>query len=318
MARIYISRDSSFMGMAGVLHCYVNDTLVAQIKNGADATYDTDADVVEFRCHIPSGPLSDVYTIRLTGKKMITITVKIGATKPQVTVLDSGVILSIKSVNGTDGSRMVIKNGVPTMFSSDDPKNKAFNPNKTVGKYFAMDDNSKLWAISQGPLTTWKNGEPRSYSDIIDFELIEDGGSISKGGLGRAIVGGALYGGVGAIVGGVTGKKKSNPTCTSLMIKITINNSSHPTQYIKFITSSTKKSSFTYKTEFNNAQEIMSLLQLIVNKQKEHPAMTQQSTIVINQPTSPIDEIRKYKALMDEGIISKEEFEEKKRQLLGL
>ncbi|GEM_PF-4932752 len=30
------------------------------------------------------------------------------------------------------------------------------------------------------------------------------------------------------------------------------------------------------------------------------------------------DEIRKYKALMDDGIISKEEFEEKKKQLLGL
>ena len=33
---------------------------------------------------------------------------------------------------------------------------------------------------------------------------------------------------------------------------------------------------------------------------------------------SPADEIRKYKALMDDGIISAEEFEAKKRRLLGL
>jgi multidrug resistance efflux pump len=33
---------------------------------------------------------------------------------------------------------------------------------------------------------------------------------------------------------------------------------------------------------------------------------------------SDADEIRKYKALSDDGIISREEFEQKKKQLLGL
>lgn len=36
------------------------------------------------------------------------------------------------------------------------------------------------------------------------------------------------------------------------------------------------------------------------------------------QQSSPVDEIRKYKVLLDEGIISQEEFESKKKQLLGL
>lgn len=35
-------------------------------------------------------------------------------------------------------------------------------------------------------------------------------------------------------------------------------------------------------------------------------------------PTSAADEIRKYKELLDEGIITAEEFEQKKKQLLGL
>jgi len=34
--------------------------------------------------------------------------------------------------------------------------------------------------------------------------------------------------------------------------------------------------------------------------------------------SSAADEIRKYKQLADEGIITQEEFEEKKKQLLGL
>jgi hypothetical protein len=35
-------------------------------------------------------------------------------------------------------------------------------------------------------------------------------------------------------------------------------------------------------------------------------------------PADPIEEIKKYKSLMEEGIISKEEFEAKKKQLLGI
>jgi predicted Zn-dependent peptidase len=38
---------------------------------------------------------------------------------------------------------------------------------------------------------------------------------------------------------------------------------------------------------------------------------------IINQ-SSPADEIRKYKELLDDGVITQEEFEQKKKQLLGL
>ena len=39
---------------------------------------------------------------------------------------------------------------------------------------------------------------------------------------------------------------------------------------------------------------------------------------VVEQKPSPADEIRKYKGLLDDGIITQEEFEAKKKQLLGL
>ena len=39
---------------------------------------------------------------------------------------------------------------------------------------------------------------------------------------------------------------------------------------------------------------------------------------VVEQKASPADEIRKYKGLLDDGIISQEEFDAKKKQLLGL
>lgn len=44
---------------------------------------------------------------------------------------------------------------------------------------------------------------------------------------------------------------------------------------------------------------------------------TPASTIIENS-TSSADEIRKFKELLDEGMITQEEYEAKKKQLLGL
>ena len=41
-------------------------------------------------------------------------------------------------------------------------------------------------------------------------------------------------------------------------------------------------------------------------------------TTVVQQATSPAEELKKMKELLDMGIITKEEFDEKKKQLLGL
>lgn len=45
---------------------------------------------------------------------------------------------------------------------------------------------------------------------------------------------------------------------------------------------------------------------------------TEGQTDKTNSEQSPFDEIRKYKELLDEGIITQEEFDAKKKQLLGL
>ena len=41
-------------------------------------------------------------------------------------------------------------------------------------------------------------------------------------------------------------------------------------------------------------------------------------TLNIKGPTDPVDELRKYKELLDDGIITESEFEAKKKQILGL
>lgn len=53
-------------------------------------------------------------------------------------------------------------------------------------------------------------------------------------------------------------------------------------------------------------------------KSKIEELMSQQRTGYKIDQLSPADEIKKYKELLDDGIITQEEFEQKKKQLLGL
>lgn len=188
----------------------------------------------------------------------------------------------------------------------------SFNATKKIGTHMEIDENQKKWLVPDGMFGGKKNPKVYNYSDIVDFELLEDGESIAKGGLGRAVAGGLLFGGVGAIVGGVTGGKKSKSICTSLKIKITLNDISKPVVYIDFIKASTKKDSIIYKSMYKSAQECLSVLQLIVNSQEASQEDNPQPIV------SSADEILKFKNLLDQGIISQEEFEVKKKQLLGI
>lgn len=185
---------------------------------------------------------------------------------------------------------------------------ETFNPTKTVGKYFQVDEEKKLWRITN----LSSDSIIYKFSDILEYELIEDGNSITKGGVGSAVAGGVLFGATGAVVGGVTGKKTTQDIVKRLEIKITMNDMEHPTEYIHFLLMEQKKSSIIYRNAIGSAEQVLSLLALIVKDNELSRGIQQQNTV------SSADEILKYKNLLDQGIITQEEFEAKKKQLLEL
>lgn len=188
-----------------------------------------------------------------------------------------------------------------------------FLKTKDIWGYIYLDETNKKWTI---PIGSFKKriDENRiySFSDILNVELIEDGNSISKGGIGRAIVGGALFGGVGAIVGATTGHKHRQ-TCSKLQIKITLKNLNIPIEYISLINTETKKDSFTYKHNIGIAEQIFSVLQIICEQNKSN-----KECLSLNTSQDNIEELKKYKKLLDIGAINQEEFEIKKKELLNL
>jgi len=194
---------------------------------------------------------------------------------------------------------------------SDGKQAVKFKATKTLGKRLLIDETDKLWAVQQDVLGL-KRSSVHNLNDIINYELIEDGTSVIKGGIGSAMIGGAFLGMPGALLGGMTGQRKIIDKCTSL--KITVNNLSAPTEYIEFISGSINKNSSFYKMYLDQAREIISSLEIICKENEKDDHQAQESMPVKDET----EEIRKYKQLLDDGIITTEEFEAKKKQILNL
>lgn len=187
----------------------------------------------------------------------------------------------------------------------------AFNETDNAGLYLKIDDNNKTWIVPLKKNYIEKNVTVFKFDEIIDYELIEDGETITKGGLGSAVVGGALLGGVGAVVGGVTGKKKNKTVVNQMYIRISLNNKYVKQVTIKMIESEVKKNGFTYNLCKESANKIISLFDYMSNQ-------TQNVINNSNNVSSSADEILKFKKLLDDGIITEDEFNAKKKQLLAL
>lgn len=201
---------------------------------------------------------------------------------------------------------------------------ESFEPTYRVGKYALFDDEHGALMIARNPArANVKNHKGYTlipYDDIIGYDLLEDGESQSKGGLGRAVAGGVLFGPVGAVVGGVTGKRKSNNICNSLKLKLVVRDRDDPSFYLTLITSETKTKSIVYKNAIEAAQSIISKLQTIDAEGQEGESLPAVGGSLGEGATesSPADELRRYKALLDEGILTAEEYAAKKKQILGI
>lgn len=162
-----------------------------------------------------------------------------------------------------------------------------------------------------------------TFDELNSYELLENGSSVMSGGLGigRAVVGGVLAGGVGAVLGGVTKKKKQRNHVDSLKIMVTFKNRTPQSVTLDYIKKKQEKDK-KYEKTLMKAKETMAgfdyiVSELEVGKQDELiGAVSHANEESIS--LSPTDEIRKYKELLDDGIISQEEFDAKKQELLGL
>lgn len=154
-----------------------------------------------------------------------------------------------------------------------------------------------------------------SYSDIISFEILEDGEQKVKGTAGKALVGWAFFGVSGGVIGALSSKKIKS-SCRTLQLNIYINNLNTPNETLYFINKPVEKTSKDYTEAMALLKEICATLNYVIEQKKEIKNNKESVAEELNGDTKM--ELKQLKDFFDEGLITQEEFEEKKKQLLSL
>lgn len=140
--------------------------------------------------------------------------------------------------------------------------------------------------------------------DIIKCEILEDNSTIMEGGVGRALVGGVLAGGAGALVGSTT-RKSSNIT-SSLKLRVITKDIKNHLIVLEFINNNLNRDSERYKSVFETVQEMYSLLISVTTKKEATESVT-----------NAHQRLKDLKSMLDDNLITKEEYDEKKIEFLN-
>jgi hypothetical protein len=141
------------------------------------------------------------------------------------------------------------------MALADAARRLGFTPTRKFAS-ISVDEVNQLWGFAAGD--AWRIYR---YADIVNSEVIENGDQVQQGGasLGRAVVGGMLFGPLGAAVGSMTGAKRSNQAIHTLQVKVTVNDLSDPVVFIDMLpTKGIKANTPAYRMHFEDAQRVLS------------------------------------------------------------
>jgi len=163
-----------------------------------------------------------------------------------------------------------------------------------------------------------------SYKDILESEIVIDGETITKvsrtSQVGRALIGAALAGGVGAVIGGLSGKSTSKEKVKKIELKVIVKDMKNPVKIVTFLDESSpiNKEDRRYKEAYEQVLHWHSLFKVLIEQSdKEDTNNKQNQDNNDSSFLSVADEIRKLSELLKEGIITQEEFEIQKKKLLA-
>mgnify|MGYP006168380931 FL=1 len=189
-----------------------------------------------------------------------------------------------------------------------------FSSDAILGKFvtaFGFDKNKKkICFVTEGKPNTEKI---YSFSDIMQSEIIVNGSTLVKTSttstIGRAMLGGILTGGVGAVIGGVTGKKSHNEVVKNIDLKICINDSVNPFYKVRFLDTECKKGDFIYNDGYEKVEKWHGMISTFIKQSEVNENKN-------NSESSNVNDLLKLKELLDTDLLTREEFNEQKKKLL--
>lgn len=199
---------------------------------------------------------------------------------------------------------------------------QSFVTYKSIGNYIFITDDFFHKLVIVTPDTY----EIFNYTDIIEISYEEDGTALftksAARTVGGALVGGALLGKAGAVIGGLSGGSAQHKEVNSMQIKILLRDVEKTTYVLDFKQrSSTLKTSSDldagfYKMYLKDAMAAKDLLSVIIDKAQQLNVASQQPVGEKTSDFSVADELNKLARLKKEGFLTDEEFEAQKKKLL--
>lgn len=193
---------------------------------------------------------------------------------------------------------------VKNRIDSNEIRNNSFQPSLKIDNTIWFDDINKLVKISPK-----SNKNVICYDEIIDFKVIEDNNVVTKSGAASAIGGGLIFGPAGAIVGGLFSRGKKKKEIVE-KLQIIIIEKDHSTSTINFLSTKTKRSSFVFKVSYESFLKVGSKLEDIINNDNKNIEKNELKSNNFKQDLIDLKE------LLDLEIITQEEFDKKKLEIL--
>jgi hypothetical protein len=164
-----------------------------------------------------------------------------------------------------------------------------------------------------------------AYADLLSVAVVTDGKMIFEKStmrtIGGTLVGGALMGGAGAVVGGLSGSSTIGEKIGKVSVKFVLRDISEPSFEILFLNMMPIKPSDAdyYKVEraLRIATEIKDLTSIVIDEiDRSENAKT--ANIPQQSSSSVADELAKLADLKAKGILTEAEFDAQKSKLLNL
>ncbi len=169
------------------------------------------------------------------------------------------------------------------------------------------------------------------WSKILDFKVIDSGIQILEGvSMLRAAVGGLVFGGVGAIVASLLPSRKLTNKCTELTVKVVIDDLRVNSAFIYLVGDNSsfgvygiERDDEEWRDVTRELEECLSILTIILKRNQGNlsseatQAMLTPSNTSGQSSNDVIDSIKKLAELREAGIISQEEFDAKKAELMA-
>lgn len=159
-----------------------------------------------------------------------------------------------------------------------------------------------------------------NFSEILSVEIIKDGKSITNvsrsSQIGGALVGGILAGGVGAVIGGLSGSSTTMESTSTINLGITVNDFSNPYYIINFYSERDAEVQTTNdETAMFECKKWFGILSFLI-KEIDKIEKVKDDKVEVKQ-FSLSTELSELNKLKEQGILTDDEFQNQKTKLLN-